>query len=78
MDDVKIAMSINTSGLVCPMPVVNTKRAIQKLESGQVLEVVATDNTSRTDIPVLLRKLGHELLSMREEDGVITFLIRKS
>lgn len=78
MDEVEIAMSINTSGLVCPMPVVNTKRAIQKLQPGQVLEVVANDNTSRTDIPVLLKKLGHELLSMREEDGVITFLIRKS
>ncbi|MBZ0157691.1 MAG: sulfurtransferase TusA family protein [Alphaproteobacteria bacterium] len=71
-------MSINTSGLACPMPVVNTKKAIQKLQPGQVLEVIATDNTSRSDIPVLLKKLGHELLSMKEENGVITFLIRKN
>ncbi|MFO0753147.1 MAG: sulfurtransferase TusA family protein [Thermodesulfovibrionales bacterium] len=78
MDEVKVAMSINTSGLACPMPVVNTKKAIQKLQPGQVLEVIATDNTSRSDIPVLLKKLGHELLSMNEQDGVITFLIRKN
>lgn len=68
---------LDAKGLSCPMPVIKTKKALEGVESGQILEVVATDPASKTDIPALLGRLGHELIEIREENGEIHYLIRK-
>ena len=70
-------VTLDAKGLHCPMPVVRTKKAVDALEPGRVLEVLATDPASKADIPALLGRLGHELITMREEEGVFSFLIRK-
>jgi len=69
---------LDVKGLTCPMPVIKTKKAIEGMGSGQTLEVIATDPASKRDIPVFLERLGHELVEARENDGVFSFLIRKT
>jgi tRNA 2-thiouridine synthesizing protein A len=69
---------MDARGLTCPEPVLRTKKALRELEPGQTLTVMATDVASKTDIPALLHRLGDELVELREADGEITFLIRKS
>ncbi len=69
---------LDTKGLNCPMPVLKTKKAIDGLQSGQVLEVISTDQGSKSDIPALLKRLGHELIQTKEEGGVIEFYIKKN
>ncbi len=68
---------LDTKGMNCPMPVLKTKKAIDGLQSGQVLEVISTDQGSKSDIPALLKRLGHELLETKEEGGAIEFFIKK-
>ncbi|MCL4492625.1 MAG: sulfurtransferase TusA family protein [Nitrospirae bacterium] len=68
---------IDIRGFACPMPVLKTKMAIEKINPGQVLKVIASDHTSKVDIPVLLKRLGHDLIEMREEDDTVLFFIRK-
>jgi len=68
---------VDTKGMICPLPVLRTKKAIDSLQAGQVLEVVATDAGSKSDISTLLSRLGHELLHTGEEGGTIRFFIRK-
>ncbi len=77
MTDIKADKRLDAKGLVCPMPVLRTKKALAELEPGQTLEVIATDAASKADIPALLQRLGHELLGVKELNGTITFLIRK-
>lgn len=77
MGDVKADVVLDTKGMNCPMPVLKTKKAIDGLQSGQVLEVIATDPGSKSDIPALLKRLGHELLETKEEGGVMEFYIKK-
>ena len=77
MGDVKVDSVLDTKGMNCPMPVLKTKKAIDALQSGQVLEVVSTDPGSKSDIPALLKRLGHELLDTKEAGGVIEFYIKK-
>ncbi|WP_434531682.1 sulfurtransferase TusA family protein (plasmid) [Haloarcula sp. NS06] len=45
-----IAETLDVKGASCPMPVVKTKQAIDDLEEGSVLEVIATDSGSMSDI----------------------------
>lgn len=40
---------LDARGLMCPMPLVKARQAIQALESGKVLRVVATDKGSLGD-----------------------------
>lgn len=77
MAEVKADMTIDAKGLTCPMPVLRTKKAIDMISAGQVLEVIATDVASRADIPALVNRLGHEIIEIKEAEGSISFLIRK-
>jgi tRNA 2-thiouridine synthesizing protein A len=77
MSDTKADVVLDTKGMNCPMPVLKTKKAIDSLPSGQVLEVISTDQGSKSDIPAMLKRLGHELIEVKEEGGVIEFYIRK-
>jgi tRNA 2-thiouridine synthesizing protein A len=64
-------------GLNCPMPVLKTKKALDKIESGKILQVDLTDAGSKTDLPAMIKRTGNELLEMTEANGVYTFYIRK-
>lgn len=77
MVEIRADKIVEAQGLYCPMPVLKTKKALDELDSGQILEVIATDIASKADIPALLQRLGHELIEIREKDGKISFLIRK-
>jgi len=77
MSEIKADQVLDTKGLNCPMPVLKTKKAIDALESGKVLQVVSTDPGSKSDIPALLQRLGHELLATEEVGKEISFFIKK-
>jgi len=68
---------LDAKGLACPMPIVRTKKAMDELNSGEVLEVHATDKGSKSDLTAWSQSVGHELLQDIEEDGVLKFWIRK-
>lgn len=68
---------LDAKGLACPMPIVRTKGAINEIDTGQILEVHATDKGSKSDIAAWAKATGHELLKDTEEDGVFKFWIKK-
>ncbi|MDO8672450.1 MAG: sulfurtransferase TusA family protein [Dehalococcoidia bacterium] len=70
--------TVDCRGLLCPMPIVETKRAIATLAVGQILEVLATDPGSKRDMPAFAKNTGNELVEAGEEGKVFRFLIRKS
>ncbi|RBW68645.1 sulfurtransferase TusA family protein [Bacillus taeanensis] len=69
--------TLDAKGLACPMPIVKTKKAINELESGQVLEIHATDKGVKNDLAAWAKSGGHELLKDIEEDDVLKFWIKK-
>ncbi|RMG01954.1 MAG: sulfurtransferase TusA family protein [Nitrospirae bacterium] len=77
MSEIKPDQTLDTKGMNCPMPVLKTKKALDTIEPGQILEVLTTDPGSKSDIPALLDRLGHELVETKEDGGVITFYIKK-
>lgn len=68
---------LDAKGLACPMPIVKTKKAMDEIESGQVLEVLATDKGAKSDLAAWAKSGGHELLKDEEENGVLKFWIKK-
>ncbi len=70
---------LDCKGLMCPLPVVKTKKAIKGLEVGQILEMIATDPGAVPDMEAWERQTQHELLAKEDNgDGTFRFLIKKT
>jgi tRNA 2-thiouridine synthesizing protein A len=69
---------LDASGLNCPLPILRTKKAINTLDAGQVLKVIATDPGSVKDIEAFCNQTGNVLKSSAEEGGKFVFLIEKA
>ncbi len=74
MDSAKL---LDAKGMACPMPVVKTKKAMKDIDTGEVLEVHATDKGAKSDLAAWAKSGGHELLKDTEEDDVLKFWIKK-
>ena len=74
---IKADFQLDAKGLACPMPIVKTKKAIQGLEDGQVLEVIATDKGSKADLAAWSKTVGHQYIGTTEEGDVLYHYIRK-
>jgi len=68
---------LDTRGLNCPLPILRTKKALNDLQSGQVLKVVATDPGSVKDFESFSRQTGHALLSHDESNKEFTFYVKR-
>ena len=69
--------TLDAKGLSCPLPVVKARLEIDKLEPGEVLQVLATDPGSVADFDNWAKMSGHELLESKQGDGVYSYLIKK-
>lgn len=69
---------LDASGLLCPMPIVKTNKAIKELQSGQILKVIATDAGYPPDIEAWSRQTGNQLLRSVAEDGKFIVFLQKS
>ena len=79
MSDYTVSKKLDCSGMLCPMPVVKTKKALKDMGIGDVLEMVSTDPGSMPDMHAWARQTGHELIEARDEGGnVFRFIIKKT
>ncbi len=68
---------LDTTGQVCPMPAVLTKRRIEKLNVGQIIEVVGDCSPSLENIEKWARNNGHEVLEASKSGMNFKIKIRK-
>ena len=68
---------LNACGLNCPMTLLKAKQALNQIQSGEQLLVLATDKGSWRDFEVYTQQSGHELLERRSDNGVYRYIIRK-
>ncbi|WP_372910573.1 sulfurtransferase TusA family protein [Salinigranum sp.] len=77
--NIDVTETLDVKGQNCPMPVIKTKQAMDDLAAGEVLEVVATDSGSMSDIEGWADSTaGVELVDQVEGDGVYTHYVRKT
>jgi len=76
-DVIKEDQVLDCSGMLCPMPVVKTSKAMKLLESGQVLKLIATDPGAPPDMEAWSRQTGNELLRSLQEENKYIFFFRK-
>ena len=73
-----IADTLDTCGLLCPLPVLKARKRLQTLAPGARLRVLADDPAARVDFPHFCAEQGHDLVGEADLDGgVLEFVIRK-
>ncbi|RUT35861.1 hypothetical protein EJP77_02305 [Paenibacillus zeisoli] len=78
MPEIRANVTLDCKGLACPMPIVRTKKAIDQLKAGHVIEVQATDKGSLADMQGWAKNTGHHYLGTVEEGNLLKHYIRKS
>ncbi len=68
--------TLDTSGLLCPLPVIRTAEAVANLSAGDILIVTATDPGTMQDIPAWCRVHEHALETSEALDRTYRFTIR--
>jgi tRNA 2-thiouridine synthesizing protein A len=77
LTEIHADQELDARGLLCPMPIVKSAKAMKELEPGQVLKIMATDRGSVADIPAWVGDTGNELIESHEEGEVFVFFVRK-
>ena len=72
------ARVVDARGAWCPGPLMELIAAIQEEDAGSQIEVLSSDQGSRQDIPMWVRKAGHELVKVEEGTEFDRYLIRKT
>jgi TusA-related sulfurtransferase len=78
MTTANVTRSIDARGMPCPGPLMSLIGAIREGQVGDVIEVLSSDEGSRTDIPAWTEKAGHELVEVLEDAGFTRFVVRKA
>jgi TusA-related sulfurtransferase len=78
MTTTDITRSIDARGMPCPGPLMSLIGAIREGQVHDVIEVLSSDEGSRSDIPAWVAKAGHEMVEVLEDEGFAHFVIRKA
>jgi tRNA 2-thiouridine synthesizing protein A len=70
-------IKVDCTGETCPVPLVETRKALRKAKEGDIVEVIGTHPASKKEIPMAVKALGLELIDVQEEGGMWKIKIRK-
>ena len=70
-------MKIDAIGLICPEPIMLLHKAIHESDSGQIIELIATDPAAKKDVEKFCEFLDHKLVSFKKEKDQFIFQIKK-
>jgi tRNA 2-thiouridine synthesizing protein A len=66
MGKYEVTKTVDVRGEVCPVPDVDTKRAVKRAVDGDIIMVQIDYAMSKERIPETVRKMGSEILEIEE------------
>ena len=72
-----IKQTIDAIGLACPLPLLKVKQALNTMNTGDIVEVLATDSASVRDFRTYANISGHNLLLSEHNDTIYRYLLQK-
>lgn len=73
----KVNTVVDVIGEICPIPLIETRKAMNKSRSGEIIEIMGTHDSSKEEIPMAVESAGSEIVKVFEEEGIWHILIRK-
>lgn len=70
-------IKVDCTGEICPVPLVETRKALRKAKEGDIVEVIGNHPSSKKEIPMAVKALGLKLIDIKEKGGVWRIRIRR-
>ena len=70
-------IKVDCTGEICPVPLVETRKALRKAKEGDIVEVIGTHPSPKKEIPMAVKALGLKLIDINEKGGVWRIRIRR-
>ena len=77
LQNLEITKSVDSRGTACPGPLLAAKKAIADINSGDIMEILSSDEATKRDIPKWANKKGHKYLGTIEESGFFKIYMEK-
>ncbi len=68
---------LDLSGLECPLPILKTKKKLNEILSGDIINITCTDPGSQRDFEAFTRQTGHQLIESKQEGNFFQFKLKK-
>ena len=69
--------TLDVTGYVCPHPQIYTKKALEKIQSGDVLDVIFDNPSSSESVSAMCDSNGNDIIAKSSENGRFVFSIKK-
>lgn len=73
-----VTLEVDAIGLNCPMPLLKLKKALNSLNSADIVKISVTDAAAHLDFGVFCQQAAHEILDVTKNDAVQIFYIKKA
>ncbi len=77
LTNVTVNKTVDARGTACPGPLLAAKKAIGEISSGEIMEILSSDEGTKQDVPKWATKKGHEYLGTVEESGFFKIYLKK-
>jgi TusA-related sulfurtransferase len=78
LKNLTIDKEVDARGTACPGPLLAAKKAIGEISSGQIMEILSSDEGTKKDVPKWAKKKGHDYLGTAEESGFFRIYLKKA
>lgn len=68
---------VDARGTACPGPLLAAKKAIGDIQAGQIMEILSSDEGTKSDIPKWCKKMNYEYYGSIDEDGIYKLFLKK-
>lgn len=78
MSEIIADETLDVRGECCPYPLILTKKQVEKLDSGDILHVIADEPVAPQNIDAWVKKSGDKLLAVEKEDDIYNIYVQKA
>jgi tRNA 2-thiouridine synthesizing protein A len=75
--DINVDTVVDVIGEICPIPLIETRKAMNQSKNGEIIEIIGTHEASKQEIPMAVTSAGSEVLKVSEEEGIWHIFVRK-
>jgi tRNA 2-thiouridine synthesizing protein A len=77
LNKLQVTKTVDARGTACPGPLLEAKKAVGTIKSGDIMEVLSADEGTKADLPKWCTKQGHEYLGTIEVSGYFRIFMKK-